>query len=216
MPTVEELQAQLDELSNKYKATIEENKTYRARAQKAEADNEAARKLAEEANAKAQQAELESKGKYEEALKVRDAQYAKELAARDAAIKERDGAIASHVGQSALLAALGKAGVKSDLIAQAARLVGPQVKVELKDGQAVVVALDDKGTPLDSIDTLAATFAKGNPHFLPPSGGGSGAAAGSGGQTGETRYGLLKKGERAVSEFIKTNGLDAYNKLPAK
>jgi hypothetical protein len=219
MPTVEELQAQVDDLARKYKDEIEANKKFRERAQKAEAEAEAARKANEKAEAdkaaaesKAEQARLESKGEYDKALKLREEQTAKELAARDKAIADRDAILSRQFGQSALLAALGKAGVKSELIGQAARLVESQVKVEFKDGQAVVQVFDDKGQALDCIDTLAAAFAKGNPHFLPPAGGGSGGAAGGGG--GGVTLAQLDRDAVAKGKFIKENP-EAYQKMVA-
>lgn len=221
MPTPEELQAALDAERSKYQAEIENAKKHRERAQKAEAElaeargaKEALEKAKADAEANAQRMTLESKGKYEEALKLANEQAAKAIAERDARAKELQDALHQQVGQSALLAALGKAGVQSALIDQAARLVQGQVKVELKDGKPVVVAVDDTGQPVDSIDTLAAAFAKSNPHFLPPSGGGSGGTPG-GGATGGVTLAQLDANASLKGEFIRKDPA-GYQKLVAE
>lgn len=220
MPTVEELQAALAEAEAKRKEEIDNAKKLRERAQKAEAalaEANGAKEALEAAKIKAEQdaqrANLESKGKYEEALKLANEQAAKAIAEREAHAKALQDALHQQVGQSALLAALGKAGVQSNLIDQAAKLVAGQVKVELRDGKPVVVALDDKGQPVDSIDTLAAAFAKSNPHFLPPSGGGSGGTPG-GGATGGVTLAQLDSDAVAKGEFIRKDPV-AYQKLVA-
>jgi myosin heavy subunit len=226
-PTVAELQKQIDELKAQNAEIIAESKKYRIRAQtseeqvKTEAQKAAdAQAKLDEAEAQRKKLELEGKGKYDEALKQQQEDHRKALEAATARATAAETALQGAVGQTALLTALGKAGLKPELIGQASRLVAGQVKVQLTDGQAVVQVLDDAGKPMlktdgtpAGLEDLAASFAQANPHFLPPSGDtGTGAHRGAGGKTTAT-LAELDASPALKTQFIKDHGEPAYFEL---
>lgn len=227
MATVEELQQQVQALQTQLTETIAESKKYRQRAQTAEEQQKAESQRAADAQAKLDAAEaerkkleLESKGKYDEALKQTTEAHQKALAAETARRATVEQALNQTVGQNALLTALGKAGLKPDLIGQAARLVAGQVRVEVKDGQAVIQVLDEAGKPLlkadgtpAGVEELATGFAKNNPHYLPPTGDtGTGAHRGA---PGGVTLAELDADPEKKSKFIQEQGTGAYLKLAA-
>jgi len=212
------------ELSDAHKKDIREKKNALERARQAEDRAKAAEaKLQEIADANAereaaeQESELTAKGKYEEALEAKKAAHDKELAERDQRIELVEAAMRREFGTNCVMAALGDAGVKSELIHQAAQLLDGRFKVELADGTPQITALGEDGKELfiegepATIADLAADFAKRNPHFLPPTGDtGSGATKGG---PGAVTIEQLDADPEAKVAFIQKHGQKAYLQL---
>lgn len=224
--TVETVQAEL-------KTEIENAKKLRARAQEAEskiADLEGKvlsdddRKLFDTLKTEREEIEhktLEDKGKYEEILAKQKADSAKVLDAKDVQITALTAGIQQEVGFNKLASELGSAGVKAELIAQASQLLAGQVKVTLKDGQAVVQITNVDGTSATkddgtakSIKDLVEGWLPNNQHFLPPSGD-SGSGSHKGGGTGEVTIAELDADPQKKVDFIQKEGAEAYHKLAA-
>jgi len=226
MPTVEELQAQLDDLNKKYTDEVENAKKQRQRAQQAESRlgevEESLKEFQDRIAAQEAEAErklLEGKGQYEEAMASLRSEKDKALQSKDAEIEALSSSLYRELGTNRLTAALGEAGVKSELIAQATKLLSGQIKVSVKDGKPVVQVLDEDGSPLNAENGAAATmqdlvgrWAQSNPHFLPPSGD-TGSGAHKGGKTGNVTLAELDANASAKAKFIKEHGVDAYLKL---
>jgi hypothetical protein len=216
-PTVEELQQKLAD-------AIAESKKYRQRAQSAEQEREGFKSKLDELEGKlsaieteAQQKGLEAKGQYDQE------QHAKALKAAQDRTAALESALGMELGTNQLQQALGQAGLKPELIGQAAKLLRDRYKVSLgQDGKCQVEVFTDDGSPLAADDgnpgtlqTLAARFAAGNPHFLPPSGDtGSGAKKGGGGAT--VSLAELDKDPRKKAAFIAEHGQDKYLALALK
>jgi hypothetical protein len=219
-----------EKLQELYESEVENAKKLRKRAQEAETERAA---LAEqistlqsqfdEQQQAVEQAKLESEGKYREALDSAQAKYKADLSAREAELQGIQSALHGAVGTNALLENLGKAGVKSELIPQAAKLLRDRVKVSVTDGKAVVAVLGDDGQPMTdgegnslTVDMLAKQFAETNPHFVAASGdSGSGGKAGAG-IPGGTTQASLRADPKKLGEFLNSHGRDAYLKLPPK
>jgi len=224
-PTVESLQKDLA-------AEVGESKKYRHRAQAAETKVETLQGhvLTDEDRAlfdtlktersDQEQKALEDKGKFEEALAKVKTDHTKAIDALDRQVLELTEALQQEVGTNKLHAALGTVGVKPELIDQAARLLGGQLKVTLADGKASVEVVNSDGSPMLggdgsplTIEELAKGWVEKNPHFLPPSGDvGSGAHQGPSVPDQVTLAQLDADAEKKAA-FIAKDGGDAYAKL---
>lgn len=219
--TVEAVQARLD-------AEIANARKLRARAQTAEAERddmkerlgELAQSLQTEQAAGTRQAQ-QARGAGEKALVAEKAAHERALADRDRQISELTGSLAREFGANRLAAALGRAGVKPKLIAQACKLLGDRVRVDFRDGGPVVEVLDATGAPMrveggraTSIDEMVAAWAPGNGHFFPPSGdAGSGQHKGGGSNT--VSLSELDASPARKAEFIARHGQERYLRLAA-
>ncbi|GAG11137.1 unnamed protein product, partial [marine sediment metagenome] len=136
-------------------------------------------------------------------------------------------ALRNVVGVDKLKDALGAAGVKPELISQAAILLQPQVKVEMANGTPTVSVLDESGGQMfaegggnATLADLATSFTAANAHFVPPSGdGGSGQHKGGAGSDGITQAALLadpNKHNEWMQGFPPGESGAAFAKLPRK
>lgn len=228
MPTPEEMQQQIEDLQAKLNAEAADTKKQRQAKQELQsqldaltAERDDLAKAKAEADAEAERVKLESEGKYAEALEAARAKHAAELADREKQVGQMSGVLEAEFGTNRLMAALGRAGVAPERMAQAAQLLGSRVKVSLKDGQPVTEVFDDTGQPMQvdgssaTVDQLVAAWLPGNQHFLPPSGD-SGSGSHAGGATGNVTLADLDANPNKKLEFIRKNGQQAYLKLAAK
>ena len=189
---------------------------------KIEADQ---KKASETAN----KTKLEGEDKYEEALAAQKQSMQDQLDAKDARIGVLEGSLTDVFGTQALAAELGKAGVKSEVIGQAAQLLGSRVKVEYVDGAPKVTVLGADGAPMfvgadpATVAQLVGAWTPENKHFLPPNGDtGSGGHPGGepGDNAGLTQQGLLanpiKHQEFIAGYDTPEESRAAFRKLPPK
>lgn len=217
-------------LQEKLDTEIANAKKQRERAQTAEGEllkvNERLAKIEadqKKATEEANKTKLEGEGKYEEALAAQKQSMQDQLDAKDARIGVLEGSLTDVFGTQALTAELGKAGVKSEVIGQAAQLLGNRVKVEYVDGAPKVTVLGVDGTQMfvegapATVEQLVGAWTPDNKHFLPPNGdtGSGGHPGGGGGGITIEELDADKSGKK-MGVYVKENGIAAYNELAAK
>jgi len=191
-----------------------QSRKYRQRAQKAETELEQLRPRALPPE------------QHEEYQRLRLA--ADDLAAKDARIERLTAAVRELAGLSELHKTLAACGVGRGcangerMLAQAAALLGPRIRVELDDDQPAVRVLDENGavqldpadeSPVSVRNFVADWLAREGSHFLPPSHDtGSGAR---GGFTAPPAVDIrtLDRDPRAKADFIARHGPAAYLQL---
>jgi hypothetical protein len=191
----QELQAQLEEVSARLASAEAERK--------AEADRR-------------HQERLESEGRYKEALRHAQAQHQQALTERNERIAGLTEALEHEAGSNRLREELGRAGVRPELIGQAATLLAPQVKVALAAGRPEVRVFAEDGRPLTRDDgspaalaDLVAAWVPNNAHFVPPSGD-TGSGSHKGGAAAASTLAELDADPARKHRFIETHGVGAY------
>ena len=212
------LQAKLDEEIQNAKKQRERAQTAEKALSALEAEVQKIKDDKTATDAAAEKAKLEGKGDYEKALK---AQEESQKAALETATTRGDAAesmLKNLLGRDALKTSLATAGVKGELLGQAATLLANRVKVEFADGKSTVTVLDAEGSPMftegnpSTLEHLATSFTADNLHFKGPSGdGGSGAHRGSDGAKGTTYDEIVAAG--GAEEYVAKHGQEAFNKL---
>ena len=155
---------------------------------------------------------------FEQEAQARRQQHADELAAREEQINTLSTLLRNQIGMNRLRSALGAAGVKSELIGQAADLLGPNVRVRLDGEEAQVEVVDGAGEVMTAdgrpatVDQLVQTWAANNPHFLPASGD-TGSGATRGGSAEPITYAQLRRNPARLAEYIRTHGEEAVYRL---
>ena len=191
-----------------------QSRKYRQRAQKAEGELEQLRPqtLAPEQHEEYQRLRLS----------------ADDLAARDARIERLTAAVRELAGLSELHKTLAACGVGRGcpngerMLAQAAALLGPRVRVDLDDDKPAVRVLDENGavlldpageSPVSVRSFVADWLAREGSHFLPPSGDTGSGAHGGLAAPPAVDIRTLDRDPRAKADFIARHGPAAYLQL---
>jgi len=174
-----------------------------------------------DAQAKADAEKLESQGKYDEALAKQQETSAAKIAEANSRGDKLSAALQNALGRNALMSELGGAGVKSELLAEAAGILDGRYKVDLDaEGNPSVTVLKDgaqmmgeDGNPA-SLTDLASAFAASHAHYLPPSGD-TGSGLTKNGSPGSLTIDDLDADKSGIktAEYIKKHGRDDYLKL---
>jgi len=220
-PAIAKLTAESAKYHDRAQAAEAANLELTTRLDKIEADNKTAAEAAE-------QADLVKKGDFDTALAKQKASMQTLADGETTRADSAETRLRQIFGTDALKTELGKAGVKPELIDQAAQLLRGRVKVDLSDGKASVTVMDIEGQPAfvegnpADIANLVTSWLPDNKHFLPPSGdGGTGLHPGGspGDNAGLTQKGLLadpNKHQQWIATFPPGEAQAAFSKLPRK
>jgi hypothetical protein len=216
MPTIEELQAEVEALKKKNAEILDEKKSEKRKAEEAETARKKAEEERDQEKSKAEEEKARKDGdwkKLEETLRASHAAELKKLQEENGALK---GARDKLVIDGALSAQLDAAGVKPEFKPAVAAMIRAASKAEVEIDASGSFAGKIDGKPIDAFVKDWAASDQGK-HFIlnANAGGGANGSGGGGAQSTANPYKKETRNLTKQGELEKTNP-DLANKLRAE